>query len=78
VKNTKIDIDVNFQNETLFFKIEIDFKEIEDNNKILEDDSVIDNAEKRLKLFYPDLHNLTITKANKKLVTDIWIKLENI
>jgi two-component system, LytTR family, sensor kinase len=78
VKNTKIDIDINFKNNTLFFKIEIDFKEIESNNKIRNGDIVIENAEKRLQLFYPDLHSLTITKANKKVVTDIWIKLENI
>jgi two-component system, LytTR family, sensor kinase len=76
--NTKIDIDVNFLNETLFFRIEIDFKEIENNVKISENDIAIENAEKRLKLFYPDLHNLTITKANGNLVTDIWIRLEKI
>ncbi len=35
-------------------------------------------VEKRLKLFYPDLHNLTIKKAHGKLATDIWIKLETI
>jgi two-component system, LytTR family, sensor kinase len=78
IKNTKIDIDVNFQNETLFFKIDIDFKEIDSTDQILESDSIIDNAEKRLNLFYPDLHNLTITKAKGKVVTDIWIKLESI
>ncbi len=78
VQNTEIDIAINFKNETLFFRIEIDFKGIVDDNKILESDSVIENAEKRLKLFYPDRYNLTITKAKGKLVTDIWIKLENI
>jgi two-component system, LytTR family, sensor kinase len=78
MKNTKIDIDVNFKNETLFFSVEINFEEIENNNKVLEGDIIIDNAEKRLKLFYPDLYNLAITKANEKIVTDIWIKLENI
>jgi two-component system, LytTR family, sensor kinase len=78
VKNTKIDIDVNFQNETLFFKIEIDFSETGVNNNILGGDSIIDNAEKRLNLFYPDLHSLTIIKASGKVVTDIRIKLESI
>ncbi len=78
VKNTKVDIAINFQNETLFFKIEMDFKEIERSHEILESDVIIDNAEKRLQLFYPDLHKLTIKKTKDKLVTDIWLKLEPI
>ncbi len=78
VKNTEINIDVNFKNEILLFKIEIDFKEIENDIKILDADNGINNAKKRLELFYPDLHNLTITKTKGKLVTDIWIKLEHI
>ena len=76
VKNTETNIIINFKKETLFFKIEIDFNEIEKSNKISKANFLIENAKKRLNLFYSDSHNLAITKTNQKLITDIWIKLE--
>jgi two-component system, LytTR family, sensor kinase len=78
VKNTFINIDAHFKNETLHFKIEIDFKELDNTKQMLQSDVVINDAEKRLQLFYPNLHQLAITKEKKKLITDISIKLENI
>jgi two-component system, LytTR family, sensor kinase len=78
IKSTVINIGVHFKDEKLHFNINIDFQEIDKNNKLLQGDIMTSNAEKRLQLFYPEAHSLTITKGDKSLVTDIWIKVEKI
>jgi two-component system, LytTR family, sensor kinase len=72
-----IDIDVNFINEKLFFRIENDFVEKTDGGKKTKEGGIgIANTRKRLELLYPNRHSLIIKKENNKFLVELWVVLK--
>jgi two-component system LytT family sensor kinase len=70
-----IDIEIQLKNETLYFKIENDYLELE-NKSSKESGIGIENTRKRLELLYPKKHSLKVSKANKKFLVEVEIQLD--
>lgn len=71
-----IEIEIKFENGTLFFKIENDFLEDQQVTKNSSDGGIgIVNTKKRLELLYPNRHSLTFKKENNKFTVNVMIQL---
>ncbi len=71
-----IDIEIKFIDETLFFRIENDFTERQDEKQKTNERGIgIVNTIKRLRLLYPNRHSLMINDKNNKFVVELTIKL---